>query len=133
VSAFDRFIGIPYREHGRDTSGCDCWGLVCLVFRELRQVELPSHADGYVSISDAAAVGGLIARGRLDWAEVPAGQERAFDGVLMRRFGQAYHIGLVVAPGRMLHVNPESSSRVDRYRAGLIKPLGFFRHSSQTV
>jgi hypothetical protein len=38
-------LSIPYRAHGRDVAGCDCWGLVRLVRHMLRGQWLPSYAD----------------------------------------------------------------------------------------
>ena len=38
------FIGIPFKDGGRDYSGCDCWGLATLYFRDVLDVELPDYA-----------------------------------------------------------------------------------------
>lgn len=127
----DRFIGIPFREHGRDIAGCDCWGLVCLVYRELRGIELPTFSDQYVSAHDRAAIAGLIAGGSEPWREIPAGQEQAFDAVKIRRGRDVSHVGLVVEPGLMLDVISDAGgSRIQRYRDGALvrRVAGFFRY-----
>lgn len=35
-------LPVPYRDYGRDLSGLDCWGLVCMVRQRIRSDELPS-------------------------------------------------------------------------------------------
>lgn len=127
---FDRFIGIPFREHGRDFAGCDCWGLVCLVYRELRGIELPSFSDQYVTIADREAIADLIAGGSEPWREIPAGQELPLDAIKIRRGRDVAHIGLVVAPGLMLDVADAGGSRIQRYRDGMLirRVVGFFRY-----
>lgn len=37
------WLRIPYRDHGRDWAGCDCWGLVRMVRFALRGDFLPSY------------------------------------------------------------------------------------------
>lgn len=34
-------IGVPYKEHGRDLSGLDCYGLVILAMKILTDIDLP--------------------------------------------------------------------------------------------
>jgi hypothetical protein len=60
---------------------------------------------------------------------VPLGEERAFDGVLMRNGRSLSHIGLVVEPGRLLHVVEGSESRIERYTAPPVslRVAGFYR------
>lgn len=127
---FDRFIGIPYLDRGRSIVGVDCYGLVRLVYRELRGIELPSHVDRYVTAADQAAISSLIA-GELDpWEAIDKGSEIAFDAVLIREGAHPSHIGMVVTPGLMLHVARGETSRIERYRAGAIchRVVGFFRY-----
>lgn len=127
---FDRFVGIPYLDKGRSIVGIDCWGLLHLCYRELRGVDLPSYAERYVTGSDRSAVARLIA-GELDgWQEIPAGEETTFDGLLMREGSFPRHIGIVAAPGMVLHVQPGETSRIERYRSGNLanRIVGFYRY-----
>jgi cell wall-associated NlpC family hydrolase len=127
---FDRFVGIPWLDQGRSLVGLDCYGLVRLAFRELRGIDLPSYAERYVTAADGVAIARLIA-GQLDpWDEVATGKELAFDAVLLREGRLASHIGLVVRPGLMLHVERGETSRIERYGSGALRHrvIGFYRY-----
>jgi cell wall-associated NlpC family hydrolase len=130
---FSAFVGIPYRDKGRDLSGCDCWGLVWMVYRDLLGVELPSYTDRYTTGADRQAMNELI-RGELGaWSAVPAAEARALDGVLIREGRFERHIGLVTSPGRLLHVGSgTATSRIERYDEGMMRHrvAGFFRHQA---
>jgi len=39
------FIGIPYKHLGRDESGLDCWGLVLLFYKKIKNIELPDYTE----------------------------------------------------------------------------------------
>jgi cell wall-associated NlpC family hydrolase len=130
LSQFDAFVGLPYADKGRDESGVDCWGLLHLVFSRLCHIELPSYAEKYATAADRRAVAALIAGELEDWREVPAGSEKLFDGVLMREGHFPRHIGIVTRPGLLLHVQSGATSRIERYRDGMLQPrvVGFFRY-----
>lgn len=127
---FDRFVGIPYLDKGRSIVGLDCWGLLHLVYREIRGIDLPSYAERYVTGSDRAAMARLIAGELDDWQEIPEGQEGTFDGVLMREGNFLRHIGIVTTSGMVLHVQPGETSRIERYRSGILanRVVGFYRY-----
>lgn len=44
---FSRYIGIPYKYKGRDFSGVDCYGLVYLIYKKEKNLNLPDfmHVD----------------------------------------------------------------------------------------
>ncbi|OYU91873.1 MAG: phage tail protein [Bradyrhizobiaceae bacterium PARB1] len=129
MTDFERFVGVPYADKGRGPA-YDCWGLAVAVMRELRGVDLPSYSDRYVSSGDRKALAALIG-GELDpWDEITAGQERAFDAVLMREGRFPRHIGIVTEPGRLLHVLEGQTSVIERYRDGALKHrvIGFYRY-----
>jgi hypothetical protein len=53
------YVGIPFRERGRDHNGCDCWGLVAWCSASAFSLELPS-LDGYASVRNRERIQGLI-------------------------------------------------------------------------
>lgn len=127
---FDRFIGIPYLDKGREMAGADCWGLVWLLMRELRGIDLPSYSDQYVTADDRNALAALIADELDPWAVIAAGHEQAFDAVLMREGRFPRHIGIVTEPGMLLHISSGETSMIERYREGPLKHrvVGFYRY-----
>lgn len=134
MSWSNAYVGIPFAEHGRTRAGCDCWGLVHLVYADCG-VQLPSYAEGYASTLERAEIAALIAGAAVSrpWAEVPpVAATRARDVVLFRRAGAPAHVGLAVAPGLMLHVSAGHAARLERYDDGRWQPrrAGIFRHEA---
>ena len=114
-----RYGAIPWREHGRDHAGCDCWGLYRLILGEQTGIWLPSHDEVYARALDGHAVAAAVAchgTAAPEWNEVPAGAERTFDAVLMRLGyprdggGAAYadaHVAMVLVPGFLIHIEAD--------------------------
>jgi probable lipoprotein NlpC len=127
------YVGIPFAEHGRTREGCDCWGLVRLVYGD-RAILLPSYAEGYATTLERAEIAALIAgaAGAAPWRPVPLEGMADLDILVFRRGLHDAHVGLAVAPGRMLHVTGGQAARLDRIDDGRWRPrlAGVFRHEA---
>ena len=141
-----RYVGIPFADLGRDHQGADCFGLVRLVLLDQAGIELPLHATEYGSEANARAV-----RLEMDatassgsWRPIAAGEERPFDVVEMTVTAQTRerpgvyravivptHLGIVVAPGWLLHTERTTGALLGRYREDQVvraRVVAFWRY-----
>lgn len=125
------YLGIPQVDHGRDAEGCDCWGLLRLIYlRELR-IALPSYAGDYVSAGEAAEIDGLLTRHSRapDW--LPVAEDAApFDALLFRRGRWVSHVGVAVDARRMIHIQAGGQAKVERWDTPrwIDRLAGVYRH-----
>lgn len=134
------YIGIPFVARGRDRAadgGLDCYGLVRTVLAERAGIHLPLYGTcGQTrdKVRQAAAI--AVGRDAGKWRRVTAGTERAFDVAAIEeiykdRFGMfqsaALHLGVVVAPGWILHTKADTDARCARYDPALPRGIEFFR------
>jgi cell wall-associated NlpC family hydrolase len=113
----DQYVGLPFRKGGRDRTGLDCYGLVRLVLAEQAGVIL-DRFDYVIDVSEAARVRGYVQGFRA----VARDEAQALDLVIVNepvlsagRWVRApIHIGILAAPGLLLHINKNTLSRVDR-------------------
>ena len=112
-----QYLGIPFRDHGRDRDGCDCWGLVRLVYQEQLGVTMPDLGDAYSDAYARGEVDRLVARSaRQDWTvDVTNLPRRELDVLVFLRAGVEAHVGLYAAPGVMLHVTDGMCAAFERY------------------
>lgn len=123
-----KYVGTPFLEHGRTRSGCDCWGLVRLALYEHFAIGVRDFSDCYCGIEDAETIQALCRMEAEAWQRVE--DPRPGDVVLMRIAGIARHVGLVVAPGLMLHTEAGMSAVCEPYTGPVWKNRieGFYRH-----
>ena len=112
-----KYIGIPFRDHGRGFDGCDCWGLCMLAYREELGLALPDLGDAY---SEAYARGEVDATVRRTVAEpwnldVTGGPYLPLDVLIFSRGGEDCHVGLWVATDEMLHVIEGIDACLERF------------------
>lgn len=123
------YIGLPFREKGRDRDGVDCWGLVRLVLAEQFGLKVPSYSEDYDEARPGPALADLIEREARAWVKVLGGSERAGDVVVLRVNGRPFHVGMVLARPWMMHVEAGLGAVRERYdgRAWGRRVLGFYR------
>lgn len=126
---WEDFVGIPFKDKGRDFDGADCWGLFRLVYLHALDINLPLYLGGYNGRADKHGIAALIEEGRRTWVEVPEGKEKVYDAVLMSIQGYQ-HLGLIVEKGLMLHMPRDSFSTCERYDTMRYQNVieGFYRY-----
>lgn len=127
----DRYIGVPFLNHGRSLDGCDCWGLVRLVLFEKFDIITPSFAEVYGdSHKDRTEIADALGSERMTWTLVTPGEERPGDVVLLRIYGLPVHMGIVTEPPKMLHVDRAMPATIEFYdrTPWSTRIDGFYRH-----
>ena len=131
----ERYLRIPFVERGADWSGCNCWGLVVLAYREELGIALPAH-PGIGAADLKGAKGAISAAVESDlWPR--ASEPRDFDVAILRGLsvagGQSFsvtcHVGLIVGRGtRLLHTEegvgvscPDLDDRLVKWRINEVR------------
>lgn len=87
-----RYIGLPFREHGRDIKGIDCWGLVRLVYLEQFSTCLPSLTQSYARTTSVDSISRLITQQASTWKKIEYSAEELGDVIVLRVRGQPMHL-----------------------------------------
>ena len=120
------YIGIPYKNKGRDLAGCDCFGLVKMFYKQELFIYLPEY--DYSDAEDAEDASRTLINGRGEWKEVT---KPAFGDVIMLNVaGLPVHIGVVLEHRRMLHSLKGHNSAIELYDGFRWKNRieGFYRY-----
>lgn len=143
-----KYIGIPFKELGRDFDGCDCWGLVRLVSKNEFGVDLDSYDDEYIStIEGDGAVHALEKYGINNpghWEKIEGGAEVEGNYILMngiytidgKKYRAPLHVGIVIQPGVMLHTEEGFDSVWTRYQEDRTiknRIVGFYRYRKEAL
>lgn len=110
----DKYIGIPFSNHGRDFSGCDCWGLAKLILSEEFGKYVPNYSYEYHDSMDKKNVGDLIAHesktlGVIEEVEKPD----VGDIIVFNIQGNPCHIGLYIGKNKVIHINKGQDSIIE--------------------
>jgi cell wall-associated NlpC family hydrolase len=127
---FGKYIGIPFVDHGRTMEGCDCWGLVRLIYSQEFGIELDDLGPLYQSTLDADGMRRLsiVQLPRWEKVEVP----QVGDGVLLQVKGVPIHVGVIVSDNQMIHVEHGLDAVVERFDTALWgqRVRGFYRYDA---
>jgi sulfur carrier protein ThiS len=127
---FEKYIGIPYAEKGRDVTGLDCYGLVRLIYKNELKIDLPSFSAEYTQ-TDTARIEELIAQYKEGWEQT----EEPVVGsiVLFRVLGNESHIGVVVNPTHFIHVRENQDTVIESLSSTswARRKVGYFNYSEK--
>lgn len=98
----NKYIKIPFVEHGREIDGCDCWGLIRIIYDKELGVGLPTLLQ-YENTKDRVSISNLVGVESKKWVEIPLGEEKEFDVLIFRTLNIPTHVGLVYKKESMIH------------------------------
>ena len=128
----NKYIGIPYKDYGRDSTGIDCWGLACLVYQEEFNITLPSFSepDTY-NADDRSEIAQIIAQNIEGWTVVQTPEPGNL--VLFRIMGQPSHVGIAVSATHFIHAMEGHACAIEAFESINWKHrcVGFYKYTSQ--
>ena len=132
MSWSNKYIQIPFIEKGRDFNGCDCWGLVRLVYEQELNIDLPSFLE-YENTKDIRAISRMIRENQFGDSWFKVTDPLPFDVLVFRMMGSVAHVGIVVKNGLMLHCQKNVNTAHEAYllkSSDWVERLeGIYRHA----
>lgn len=109
---FSKYINIPFKHKGRDFNGCDCLGIVILIYQEELGITLPDYLDIDYNCDlnqddDTYLEDGWADGMKSVWKPVKPPFER-FDGLLFYanpRRVIADHMGVCIGDDKFIHTS----------------------------
>lgn len=130
-----KYMRIPFKDHGRDFLGCDCGGLVWLVYHNELGIDLPDWRSLYscttLEYSDELSdtVSTMLGENGI---AVDFDDREPFDVLSFRIRGADIHVGLVVDREHFLHIwRGTTTVSVEKFSSPMWRNAvtGCYRHS----
>ena len=138
------YVGIPFDIGGRSKIvGLDCWGLVCVVYAEQYEIELPKYEGIYndddFNREQRTRIETYVVQEKQQlqksgtFQEVPLESALEGDLLITRTIGQPWHLGIVLHRGVMLNTRENVNCVVESYQHPLwvSKIAGLYRHETR--
>lgn len=114
------YLGIPYKHHGRDRNGLDCYGLPKLMYEEVLEIEVADEwyeQEWYRDPEeDQRILDGAPNRGFVRISDDPADWQ-AWDVLFFNtpaKGNKVDHMGLCYKDRKMIHCHVNSSVTIER-------------------
>lgn len=129
----EEYIGIPYKRHGRDISGLDCWGIVMRVYEDRYGIKLPGYDFLYEEAAEAEEVRALLTGEDFPWVRVNPEDVREGDVVWFSDLKDVVHMGVMLDRIHFLHCARHTTySSIEKVTGPLWcnRIEGFYRHKA---
>lgn len=129
---YNKYIGLPYKDNGRDENGVDCWGLARLFYANELNIDLPSYDNLYTTTYDPAVTEAINIH-KDNWEQTKTGKPG--DLCLFNIYGEPAHVGVYVGSRKFLHAREGKDSVVESLDAGqwTKRFQGFYRYSENAA
>jgi len=116
VPNFSKYIGLRFKNLGRDFFGVDCYGLLWLIYKEERNIKLPDYTDLQYCRREYCTekLEGHILNNLDIWQKIK-GPPKIYDGLLFRT-NKVFvsHIGLYIGNNRFIHAQRKHHSMTSK-------------------
>jgi hypothetical protein len=127
---YNKYIGLPYKDNGRDASGVDCWGLARLFYEQELSIELPSYTELYSGAHDPQ-VSQSIENYKDAWQVAEYGAPG--DLCLFNIYGEPAHVGVYIGDRRFLHAREGRDSVIESLDSAQWSKrfVGFYKYTTK--
>jgi len=109
----NKYIGLPYKNLGRDFSGVDCYGLFWLIYKEKRGILLPDFTELLYDKKWYKTENHIVDNIDELWTKVS--MYKKYDAILFFNSGNvANHIGTYIDDDKFIHITENSTSMISR-------------------
>ncbi len=119
MTKFDKYIGLKYKQYGRDFKGVDCFGLVYLIFKNEKGICLPDFLEVKFSEGDwrKEKENHILQNISENWKKIELKNVKKYDvHIFYDKYGVASHLGLNIGHKKFIHVNLDGESVVGNLR-----------------
>lgn len=128
---WNKYVGTKFKDKGRSPDGVDCWGLVCLIYKNEFGIDLPHYTECYESTNDKEILSELIAN-ESDSKWVAVKNPKEGDVLVLKIDGMPFHVGIFIHDGAFIHCERGANTSIAKLNGfrwrGKIK--GIYRWSN---
>ena len=122
MAKFDttKYIKIPFEDHGRGFDGCDCYGLVRLIYKNEYGIKLPLLID-YADVNDNTTIKHMIDVHKPLLNAVRINEPEIGAITIFKVRGFSTHMGVYVGNNKVLHVMKGTNSLIEKINSVRLK------------
>ena len=113
MGSLGKYIGLPYKNLGRDLKGIDCYGLIYLIFQNERKIELPDFTDLMYEKEWYKSKNHILDNVDEKWIEVSSSYKK-YDIFLMKLGTKniVNHCGMFIEGDKFIHIYENQTSMI---------------------
>ena len=109
------FVGLPYKSHGDDFTGVDCYSLYVLFNKHMLNKEIPDYTKLYATAHEHDDAAQAFEEGRKQWKTVTDNPAYG-DMILFKERGVVTHCGVYLDGNDFLHIRENQTSTIEAFR-----------------
>ena len=121
---WDDYVGMPFESKGRTRDGCDCYGLLRIIYSDQLGVELPLLLLEYENTLQRKTMNDMMRSQPLliGFEQVELSAVQPLDVLVLRNVGFDCHIGIVTGGNWMIHSEAGKGTVLEDFSRPHVKP-----------